>query len=350
MKNSKNLIKIVLSVVTGAMILTACSNKQVTDKGNNDSTSETTMNKMTESDEDVMKEKDDELNTSTDSKEISESKDEISVSKDNTNLYKTPIGFDTQKKDVEYGEITTIEYDSKTTGVKRKANIILPAKYDENKQYPVLYLFHGIGGDENEWRYGNPQYVIGNLIASGEAEEMIVVIPNCRARENDAVPKEDMFSLPHFQAFDNFINDLNNDLMPYIKEHYSVAEGRENTAIAGLSMGGRESLNIGFKMPETFGYIGAFCPAFGIFGYTNNAVTEEGLFTEDTFTIPDTYKTFIMIVKGKSDNVVNDEPEKYHNVLVKNKVEHIYYEAVGGHDFTVWKNGLYNFAKELFHK
>ncbi|NLY42785.1 MAG: esterase family protein [Clostridiaceae bacterium] len=266
--------------------------------------------------------------------------------------YETPpAGFDVAKSGVSYGNIVEIQYYSNTTGRMRKANVILPPGYDETKKYPVLYLLHGIGGDHREWLSGNPQYIIGNLVAAGRTDEMIVVIPNCRARADDSVPTTDMFSLAHFQEFDNFINDLKNDLMPYIKANYSVAEGRENTAIAGLSMGGRVSLHVGFTMPETFGYIGAFTPAFGILEYTNLGVTEKGLFTEDTFKLPEEYngKTVVMISAGLNDTVVRDEPKRYHLVLEKNGTKHFYYELAGGHDFTVWKDSLYNFAKELFH-
>ena len=188
--------------------------------------------------------------------------------------------------------------------------------------------------------------IVGNLIAAGQADEMIMVFPNIRAREDDKACYE--LTVEHFQAFDNFINDLRDDLMPYIESHYSVKKGRENTAVCGLSMGGRETLNIGLKMPDRFKYIGAFEPAVGVLPY----YLESGLFTEDTMTLPDTYKnnTFLMIVKGQSDGTVGDNPLLYHNALQKNGVPHIYYDMPGGHDFSVWNNGLYNFAKRIFSK
>ena len=177
---------------------------------------------------------------------------------------------------------------------------------------------------------------------------MIVVMPNCRARANDAGNPSDIFTTEHFAAFDNFINDLRDNVIPYINKTYSVATGRENTAIAGLSMGGRESLYIGFSMPETFGYIGAFEPAVGVLPYD----TEGGLFTESNFKLPDEYnnQTYVMIVKGKSDTTVGDAPLRYHNTLTTNGTTHAYYEREGGHDFTVWKNGLYNFARRIFRQ
>lgn len=258
--------------------------------------------------------------------------------------YGVEEGFSKKKADVTYGEQIKISYESKTTGTTRKANVILPTGYSQDKKYPVLYLLHGIGGDQNEWLGGNPKVVVGNLIAKGEAKEMIIVMPNVRARANDAANPSDIYSVEHFSAFDNFINDLKNDLMPYIEANYSVATGRENTAIAGLSMGGRESLYIGLSMPETFGYVGAFCPAPGVLPYN----VEEGLFETEDFKLAEGYHSLIMIVKGSNDTVVGEWPETYSKTLTQNGTDHVFYTTTGGHDFVVWKNGLYNFAKLIF--
>lgn len=263
--------------------------------------------------------------------------------------YVVPGDFDTKKKEVTYGTVEKKQYDSTTTKTTRNVNIILPAHYSTEKKYPVLYLLHGIGGDENEWlNQGRPVYILGNLVAEGLAKEMITVIPNCRARENDKATTE--YSLEHYAAFDNFINDLRDNLMPYMKKNYSIATGRENTAIAGLSMGGRESLYIGLNMPETFGYIAAFSPGYGVFAYTANGVSEKGLFTEETFRLPDAYKdnTLLLINNGISEGGENAIGGTCHKVLEKNGIPHQFYVTTGGHDFKVWKHGLYNFAIRLF--
>lgn len=260
-----------------------------------------------------------------------------------------PENFDKKQDGVTYGEVQRLEYYSTTTEKNRKVNIILPAGYTEEKTYPVLYLLHGIGGDQNEWlNGGNPDAIVGNLTAQGLAKEMIIVIPNCRARANDAATSD--FNLEHYAAFDNFINDLRDNLMPYVAENYSVATGRENTAIAGLSMGGRESLNIGLHMPDTFGYIAAFSPGYGVFAYSANGVSEPGLFTEDTFLLPDEFKnnTLLMINNGISEGGENAIGGTCHKALIKNEIPHIFYVTEGGHDFQVWKHGLYNFALQIF--
>ena len=260
--------------------------------------------------------------------------------------YDPPSDYTKRKSGVTYGTKKAITYYSTTTGKDRKANVVLPVGYDESKKYPVVYLLHGIGGDQNEWFSGKPIEILGNLNATEEADEMIMVFPNVRARENDAAVYE--LNVEHFQAFDNFINDLRDDLMPYMEANYSIKTGRENTAICGLSMGGRESLHIGLKMADKIGYIGAFEPAIGVLPYE----IENGLFTTDTMTLPDEYKnnTFMMIVKGQNDTTVGEWPLTYHNTLTQNGVPHLYYDMPGGHDFTVWNNGWYNFAKRIFSK
>lgn len=255
-----------------------------------------------------------------------------------------PEGFDDKRDGVVYGKMEYCTYPSQTTGTERKCFVILPVDYDESKTYPVLYLLHGIGGDHSEWLGGRPDVIIGNLVAEGQAKDMIVVIPNVRARANDTANPSDIYTPSHFAAFDNFINDLKNDLMPFIRSRYSIAQGPENTAIAGLSMGGRESLYIGLSMPETFGYIGAFTPAPGVLPYN----VEPGMFTPETLKAADGYAPFILINAGDFDGVVGNWPETYSNTLTGNGTENIFYVTEGGHDFTVWRHGLYNFAKRIF--
>lgn len=261
--------------------------------------------------------------------------------------YNPPSDYTKKKSTVVYSQKQLITYHSNTTGKDRKAYIVLPTGYNENKKYPVVYLLHGIGGDHTEWfNGGKPVEILGNLIAAEQADEMIMVFPNIRARANDEAAYE--LTVEAFQAFDNFIHDLRDDLMPFIEKTYSVKTGRENTAVCGLSMGGRESLNIGLKMADKIGFIGAFEPAIGVLPYER----EDGLFTTETMTLPDAYKnnTFLMIVKGQSDGTVGEWPLTYHNTLEKNGVPHLYYDMPGGHDFSVWNNGFYNFAKRIFSK
>lgn len=267
--------------------------------------------------------------------------------------YETPQGFDELSAAGEGWTRQTVTYPSKTTGADRLCHVILPAGYSAEKTYPVFYLLHGIGGDHNEWLGGNPLEIISNLATKGEATEMIVVIPNVRAMKDDTVPQE-VFGPVNIAAFDNFINDLRDDLMPFIKANYSIKTGRKNTAIAGLSMGGRESLFIGFTMPETFGYIGAFSPAPGLlplsFPGSDDRPAFPGQLTEEDLAVKTGAPAplFLMMCNGEQDEIVKFCTAGYEAALNKNGVEHLYYTMPGGHDFTVWKNGLYHYAKRIF--
>lgn len=266
-----------------------------------------------------------------------------------------PDGFDEVNDEVA-GTVEDITYDStvikEDAVVSRKAKVVLPKGYSEDKKYPVVYMNHGIGENETTF-YGNKvQNVIWNAIANGDAEEMIVVFPNGCANEKGNSEGLTFFSKEHYAAFDNFINDLKECLMPYINEHYSTMTGRDNTAVCGFSMGGRVSLHIGFTLQDTFRYVGAFCPAPGIFEHNDNGVHEDGLFTPETFTLQDKYMddTLVMIVKGTNDGTVKNFPKDYTEALTANQVPHLYFELPGGHDTSVYKPGMYNFLRRIFHR
>ena len=263
---------------------------------------------------------------------------------DDTEAYRPVSGYDQKQENVDYGTLEAKSYYSTTCGKYRDCMVYLPAGYTPEKAYPVLYLLHGIGGNHLEWAGGKPDVIVGNLVAAGEAREMIIVTPNVKAFPS-GVSSANLYGPETFQAFDNFINDLRDDLMPFIKENYSVLDGRENTAVAGLSMGGREALYIGLSMQDTFGFVGAFAPAPGVLPY----FAEKGLFETAAFKVQEGYEdTYILINAGKSDNVVGEWPVTYANTLKQNGTACVFYEMPGGHDFNVWKNGLYHFAKAIF--
>lgn len=264
--------------------------------------------------------------------------------------FHTPDGFDAKNTAYPSYTLTTVTYPSRTTGTDRSCHVILPAGYSTDKAYPVLYLLHGIGGTEDEWLGGNPVEVVSNLAGKGEAADMLIVIPNVRAAADDRVP-QDVFGPFNVTAFDNFINDLRDDLMPFIAANYSIRTGRENTAIAGLSMGGRETLFISTRMPESFGYFGAFSPAPGLLPMAADPERFPGQLPAEELRTPEGAPAplFMMICAGEQDMIVKVCAAEYHDTLTANGVEHLYYTMPGGHDFGVWKNGLYHFARTIFH-
>ena len=134
-----------------------------------------------------------------------------------------------------------------------------PPNYSKDQEYPVLYLLHGIGGDETEWqRFCKPEVILDNLIADHKTVPMIVVMPNGRAQKNDRAEGNVFAAAP---AFAKFEADLLDDVIPAIESRYSVRADREHRALAGLSMGGGQSLNFGLSHLDTFAWIGGFSSA-----------------------------------------------------------------------------------------
>jgi len=250
--------------------------------------------------------------------------------------YASPSGFDIKKKGSVYGTLTEKSYSSATTGATRKCYVYTPPGYDLNITYPVMYLLHGIGGTHTEWLNGSPNEILSNLINAGKAKPMIVVMPNARAMNPDNVPSN-VYGTENINAFNNFINDLKNDLIPFINDNYNVSNERSKRAVAGLSIGGMEALNIGITIPETFGFIGAFSASPSL------------PLRPDQMKLPDEYRdnTFIMICCGLEDGLLSFS-QNYNNSLEVNGVKTTYYTIHGNHGFDVWKNGLYNFAKRIF--
>ena len=141
-----------------------------------------------------------------------------------------PKGYDNKRDGIDRGKLETVEYDSATVGVKRRARVYTPPGYSKETKYPVLYLLHGIGGDENEWaRGGAPDLILDNLFADRKAVPMIVVLPNGRASKDltrkDPIPKQS----PAFAAFEK---ELLTDLIPFIEKSYPVKADREARALA----------------------------------------------------------------------------------------------------------------------
>lgn len=248
------------------------------------------------------------------------------------------IGFDTVRNDIPHGKIDTISYSSKTVGTTRRSLIYTPPGYSKKQKYPVLYLLHGIGGDEKEWlNGGHPEVILDNLMADGKIEPMIVVLPNGRAMKDDRAIGN-IFDSARVKAFATFEKDLLNDLIPFIEKRYSVFTDREHRAIAGLSMGGGQSLNFGLGNLDKFAWIGGFSSA-------PNTKTPVEL-VPDINAAKEKIKLLYMSC-GASDGLISFS-KRLHDYLVKNDVPHIYFIEPGVHDFKVWKNGLFMFSQLIF--
>lgn len=250
-----------------------------------------------------------------------------------------PADFDKPRTDILHGKIDTIQYKSKTVGSKRKALVYTPPGYSKKKKYPVLYLLHGIGGDEKEWlRGGQPQVILDNLFADKKIRDMIVVMPNGRAMKDDRATG-DIMAPDKVQAFATFEKDLINDLIPFVEKKYSVLKNRENRAIAGLSMGGGQSLNFGLGNLNKFAWVGGFSSA-------PNTKPPVELIPN-----PEEAKNklkLLWISCGDKDWLLSFSA-RTHEYLAENGVNHVYrLIPEGQHDFKVWKDGLYGFTQLLF--
>ena len=262
-----------------------------------------------------------------------------------------PVTVQATRGDVKYGEFTHGVYYSETCGLERGYSILLPADYRVDKQYPVLYLLHGIFGDEYSFS-GDPsnkiKEIVGNMAADGLIEETIVVCPNMYAATDPN--QKPGFNSESVLPYDNFINDLVNDLMPFIEKEYSVLTGRENTYLAGFSMGGRETIFITLKRPELFGYVCSMSAAPGIVPTKDKFMTHTGQMQENEVKFADgavTPNVFILCC-GTRDSVVGTYPKSYHELLEANGSEHTWYEVTGAdHDNNVIKSGLYNLFKQI---
>ena len=252
-------------------------------------------------------------------------------------LQAPPRGFDARREGIDRGELATVEYDSTTVGVKRKAQVYTPPAYSKDQTYPVLYLLHGIGGDEYEWtRGGAANVILDNLYADKKAAPMIVVLPNGRASKDltprDPIPRQS----PAFAAFEN---DLLEDLIPFIEKTYSVKADRESRALAGLSMGGGQSLNFGLTHLDTFAWVGGFSSA-------PNTKTVDDLVTDPA----DAAKKLklLWLSCGDKDGLFRISRSFHESLEAKNLPHAWHVHSGGGHDFAVWKSDLYYFAPLLF--
>jgi len=262
-----------------------------------------------------------------------------------------PAGFNVKRDDIPHGEIKAVQYDSKSLGTRRQLRVYTPPGYSSDKKYPVLYLLHGIGGNDREWlRACHADNVIDNLLADGKIQPMILVFPN----GNSAVTVDAAGAPPAEGAGARgagarggpaaweswgtpFENDLLKDIIPLIESQYSVHKDREHRALAGLSMGGGQTLNIGLAHPETFAFVGGFSSA------PNTKPAAE--LVKD----PGALKQLklLWLACGNQDGLIRIS-QGLHSLLKEKDVPHVWNVDSHAHDNIEWANNLYLFSQHIF--
>ncbi|MDE5875691.1 MAG: esterase [Muribaculaceae bacterium] len=254
-------------------------------------------------------------------------------------------------KDVPHGTVSKVWYDSPTLGMQRRMTVYTPAGYEDSadKRYPVLYLLHGMGGDEDAWNeLGRASVILDNLIASGEAQPMIVVMPNGNA-EKAAAPgftgegmyvPDGSYSISPQGKFENAFKDITS----YVDSHYRTLPDKKHRAIAGLSMGGGHSWRTSLLMPDDFDYVGLFSAAVRWNGAGVDESEELVVPLRRQFANP---PALYWIGIGKDDFLYGINKD-YLKLLDSLSLPYEYHESDGGHTWSNWRDYLVEFLPRLF--
>jgi enterochelin esterase-like enzyme len=247
-------------------------------------------------------------------------------------------------KDVPHGAVASVTYHSKTLGRFRRMHVYTPPGYEKgSERYPVFYLLHGASDSDASWStVGRAGVILDNLIAEGKARPMIVVMP---AGHTGPFRFGGRFN-------DEFEREFSADIQPFVEARYRVREGRENRAIAGLSMGGAQTLNIAIPRLGDFAHIGVFSSGvFGIrggFGGNNQGPTFEERHAKilDDAKLKEGLKLF-WFATGKDDFLL-DTSRGTVEMFKKHGFDVVYNETEGAHTWMVWREYLRDFASQLF--
>jgi enterochelin esterase-like enzyme len=277
-----------------------------------------------------------------------------SISESNMNIWSLvyiPGSDYMETKDVPRGSITEVTYFSKSLNRFRRMHVYTPPGYEKNNvNYPVLYLLHGMFDGDDSWTtVGRAGFILDNLIADKKAVPMIVVMP-----AGHTGPFR--FGIPFDTSSKNvdmFVEDFVNDIKPYIEKNFHILTGKENTAIAGLSMGGAQTLDIAIPHLDEYAYFGVF--SSGVFGITggisfgpNTGSTWE---SRNRNNLDDTKLKeglkLVWFATGRDDFLLGTS-----KATVKTLQNHgfnvVFKESLGGHTWNNWRDYLHEFAQQLF--
>jgi enterochelin esterase-like enzyme len=253
-------------------------------------------------------------------------------------------------KDVPHGTLAKIWYESPGLKLTRRMYVYTPAGYENsNNKYPVFYLLHGGGGDEDAWTtLGRTCQIMDNLIALGRAKPMIVIMPNGNPGQTAAftdAPSRPVTTNPYDMGMGLFEESLVKDIIPYVESHYRVISDRDNRALAGLSMGGMQTLALTGSYPSMFGYIGVM--SMGLVDAASMGLKPDPDQDKKFESLKDSgYKLFWVGV-GK-DDFLYKSVQSLRSSLDKHGLKYTYRESTGGHSWSNWRIYLSEFAPQLF--
>lgn len=260
-------------------------------------------------------------------------------------------------QDVPHGSLHSVWYPSEFNGSERRMTVYTPAGYEKSaNRYPVLYLLHGMGGDETSWvTLGRAVQILDNLIAQGKARPMIVVMPNGNMAR-DAAPGHSplgfeypQFNLPH--TMDGEFEKHFPEIMDYVNRTFRTIPDKWHTAVAGLSMGGFHSMSLSREYPERFGYVGLFSAAMDSsrIGRTGG---DAAYYTDMDKKFARQFGNkppFYWIAIGKEDFLYGANKD-FRAYLDRAGYKYKYTESAGGHEWTNWRSYLTQFLPQLFRR
>jgi enterochelin esterase family protein len=245
---------------------------------------------------------------------------------------------------VPHGEVREVWYPSNTLGMQRRMHVYTPPGYEKGSgKYPVFYLLHGGGDDDSGWNtIGRSGFILDNLIAAGKAKPMIVVMPN------GSMPLPPQTGMPNAQTMnrmrDMFAGELLKDILPMVEKTYRTLTTPENRAIAGLSMGGFQTLDVTLSHPELFNYVGVFSSGFFGNGAEEAETKYASVLNDPSF---NKGKKLFWIGIGKDDFVMESN-KKTLALLDKHQIKYQYKETEGGHTWVNWRQYLHEYTPLLF--